>query len=88
VWASFYLKGAITRIIQPRLNNIVINGPYKYCRHPLYYGISVALIGVTIALKSWLGLITVLFIVLPSEIHRAKLEEKLLLERFGDEWLA
>jgi len=50
-------------------------------------GITIAFIGLTIALKSWLGLLVVFLIFLPSEIHRAILEEKLLSEKFGEEWI-
>jgi len=71
LYASFYLKRAITGMIQPRLDNLVTKGPYKYCRHPVYLGITIAFIGLTIALKSWLGLLVVFLIFLPSEIHRA-----------------
>lgn len=87
LWASFYLKRAIAGMIQPRLDNLVTNGPYKYCRHPVYLGMTIAFIGLAFALKSWLGLLSVLLMFLPSEIHRAKLEEKLLLEKFGEEWM-
>jgi protein-S-isoprenylcysteine O-methyltransferase Ste14 len=34
-----------------------------------------------------LQLLAVLLIFLPSEIYRAKLEEKLLSEKFGDKWI-
>ena len=36
---------------------------------------------------SWLGIFAVLFLFLPSEIHRAKLEEKELSNKFCKEWL-
>ncbi len=87
VWASFYLKYAIVGMIQPRLDKLVKNGPYKYCRHPVYFGIAISFWGLAFALKSWLGLLAVLLIFLPCEIYRAKIEEKLLLEKFGDEWM-
>ncbi len=87
IWASFYIKRAIAGMIKPTLNNLVINGPYKYCRHPVYFGITAAFFGLAFALKSWLGILSVLLIFLPSEMYRAKLEEKLLSEKFGKEWI-
>ena len=86
IWAWFYLKRAIAGMIQPRLNNLVTNGPYKYCRHPVYFGMTISFIGMAFALRSWLGLLAVLIIFLPSEIYRAKLEEKSLSEKFGEDW--
>lgn len=86
VWATIYLKNAINGMVSPRLEYIVTKGPYKYCRHPVYLGITIAFIGLTISLRSWLGCLLVIFLFLPSEIHRAKLEEKALSVYFGDDW--
>lgn len=87
IWASFYIKRAIAGMIEPTLNNLVIKGPYKYCRHPVYLGITIAFIGLAFALKSWMGILSALLIFLPIEIYRAKLEEKSLSEKFGEEWI-
>ncbi|HEY5535638.1 MAG TPA: isoprenylcysteine carboxylmethyltransferase family protein [Ignavibacteria bacterium] len=87
IWSTIYLKGAITDMVLPRFDYLVKNGPYNYCRHPIYLGITIAFIGLALALRSWMGLISVLLVFLPREIHRAKLEEKMLSEKFGDEWL-
>ena len=87
IWAAIYLKKAISGLINPRLDYVVKNGPYRFCRHPVYFGITIALIGLAISLRSWLGIFTVLLLFIPSEIYRAKLEEKALADKFGDEWL-
>lgn len=86
MWAAIYLKKAIMGIINPRLDIIVKNGPYKFCRHPVYFGITISMLGLAISLRSWIGIITVLFLFLPTEIHRAKLEEKAMAQKFGEEW--
>ena len=86
LWAAFYLKSAINGMVLPKLNQLVKDGPYRYCRHPVYLGMTIAFIGMAIALRSWLGIISVLLLFLPSEIFRAKLEDAALSEKFGNEW--
>ncbi len=87
IWAAMYLKKAISGLISPRLEYIVTGGPFKYSRHPVYFGMMVAMFGVAISLRSWLGLVAVLLLFLPSEIHRARLEEKELSRKFGKDWI-
>ena len=86
VWATFHIRGAISGMVKPRLSELVITGPYRFIRHPVYVGTTVALIGVTLSLRSWIGFLAVLILFLPSEIHRAKLEEKALAGKFGTKW--
>ena len=52
----------------------------------VYLGMTIALFGVTVSLRSWLGMISVFLLFLPTEIYRAKLEEKALFRLFGAEW--
>lgn len=87
IWAAIYLKKAISGFISPRLDYIVKDGPFKFSRHPVYFGMIVAMFGLAISLRSWLEMLAVLFLFLPSEIHRAKLEEKELSNKFGKVWI-
>ncbi len=86
VWATVFIKEAILGEVQPRLNILVKNGPYKFVRHPVYLGMTIALLGATIVTRNWLGMIGVFVLFLPSEIYRARLEEKALEKKFGVEW--
>jgi len=86
VWAGFHIKGAIGGMVSPRLDYLVKDGPYRFIRHPVYLGTTIALVGVTVSLRSWPGLLCVFFLFLPTEIHRAKLEEKALARKFGEQW--
>lgn len=86
IWAAAYVKEAFLGEVEPELNVIVKNGPYRFVRHPVYLGMTIAILGVPIALRSWPGLIAALLLFLPTEIYRAKLEEKALLRKFGKEW--
>jgi protein-S-isoprenylcysteine O-methyltransferase Ste14 len=86
IWAAVHIKRAFLGEVEPRLEILVQNGPYRFIRHPVYLGMTIAIAGLTIALRSWLGLIGVFLLFLPSEIYRAKLEERALLHKFGGKW--
>jgi protein-S-isoprenylcysteine O-methyltransferase Ste14 len=87
-WAAFYIKEAMAGVVEPRLEVLVKDGPYRFVRHPVYVGTAIALAGVTVVLRSWLGLLSVALLFLPTELHRAKLEEQALARKFGTEWEA
>ena len=72
--------------IEPETNKLVKSGPYKFIRHPVYLGMTIAIMGIPISLESWTGVLAVLVFFLPSEIYRAKLEEKVLSDMFREEW--
>lgn len=74
IWASLHIKDAIMGEVEPRLEKLVQEGPYRWTRHPVYLGMTIALLGAAIALRSWAGLIGVFLLFLPSEIWRAKLD--------------
>lgn len=67
---------------------LIKTGPYRFVRHPVYLGMTIALTGIPVAMRSCYGLIGVFLLFLPSEIYRAKLEEKALKGKFGSEWEA
>lgn len=86
IWATVYIKGAIAGEVEPRLQKLVQEGPYQFVRHPVYLGITIALLGVALTTRSWLGMLCVLLLFLPSEIYRARLEDRALSLKFGSEW--
>jgi protein-S-isoprenylcysteine O-methyltransferase Ste14 len=86
VVSVIYIKKAIFGEVKPNIDKLVVNGPYRIIRHPVYFGMTIAIAGVSISLNSWIGLLCVFIFFLPSEIYRAKLEEKALYEKFGKEW--
>ncbi len=86
VWSARHLEGAFHGEVEPRMDVLITSGPYRFVRHPVYLGMTIALIGLTIAFRSWLGLLGVFVFFLPSEIYRAKSEEKALTIKFGSEW--
>jgi len=86
VWATVHIKGAILGEVEAKLDVLVQTGPYRFVRHPVYLGMTIALFGVTVSLRSWLGMISVFLLFLPTEIYRAKLEEKALFRLFEGKW--
>lgn len=61
---------------------LVDTGIYHYIRHPIYTGDILLLIGLELALNSWLVLI--IFALIPYIFLQAKAEESLLLDTFPD----
>jgi protein-S-isoprenylcysteine O-methyltransferase Ste14 len=58
---------------------VISTGPYALVRHPMYAGVLVLLVGMPLALGSWLGLVVLAFL-LPVLIWRLLEEEKFLAE--------
>ena len=67
-------------------HNLISDGPYKNIRHPQYISQILSDFGAGLAIMSYLVLPMVIFVLLPLFILRAKYEEKLLSEKFGDDW--
>jgi protein-S-isoprenylcysteine O-methyltransferase Ste14 len=66
-------------------HTLIKNGIYHWIRHPVYLGLIITYIGVPVLLSSVLGFLVMLLII-PLLIHRIKLEERMLIERFGAEY--
>jgi protein-S-isoprenylcysteine O-methyltransferase Ste14 len=67
-------------------HELVMSGPYRFIRHPIYTGILLAQLGSIIATGSplWLIAFATFFIVY---VYRLNLEEKLMARRFSDQYL-
>jgi protein-S-isoprenylcysteine O-methyltransferase Ste14 len=63
-------------------HTLVKSGIYHWIRHPAYLGAIIAFLGVPVIFSSVLGFL-VMFLIVPLLIHRIKLEERMLIERFG-----
>lgn len=67
---------------------LVLTGPYRFIRHPGYAGYSLIALGIAVGYGSVAGLLVCLGLVLPSVVHRIRVEEQLLLAHFGDGYCA
>ena len=68
-------------------HKIVISGIYKTIRHPAYLGSLLSFLGIGIALVNWLSIIFIFIPIFIAFNYRIKVEEKVLIEEFGEEYL-
>ena len=67
-------------------HKLIIKGPYKYVRHPMYTLFYIFAIGLLLSISNWfVGLFALLSWHLLYVI-RVSTEEKMMLEQFGIEW--
>ena len=67
-------------------HELVTSGPYAYVRHPIYSGITLAMIGSAVALSIlWLALFLLYFAYF---LYSARAEEKMMLAQFPDTYPA
>ncbi|UTA66955.1 isoprenylcysteine carboxylmethyltransferase family protein [Emticicia sp. 21SJ11W-3] len=67
---------------------LIQTGLYQYVRHPSYTGAIITMLGTSVLFESWLSLTVSVFLLLAVYLYRIKLEEKLLIAHFGDEYRA
>jgi protein-S-isoprenylcysteine O-methyltransferase Ste14 len=69
----------VVRIQEERRQTVIATGPYHYVRHPMYAAILVFIVGTSLLLGSWYGvLFGLIFMVMLA--RRAVLEERTLRE--------
>ena len=88
VYTVASLKRGFFGETEPVLDHLVTGGPYSFCRHPLYLSFIVLILGLDLWLGSLLGVAHTLFLSIPSAVYRARVEDRLLREKFGAEWVA
>ena len=85
-YVLFYLKGGFFGETEPRLDYLITKGPYKFCRHPLYLSFIITILGIDLMFRSIIGFVFIFLVSIPSAVYRAKVEDKLLRDKFGQEW--
>jgi protein-S-isoprenylcysteine O-methyltransferase Ste14 len=66
-------------------HTLVKSGIYQWVRHPAYLGALLLFLGIPVMASSVLGFLVMLLLV-PYLLHRIKLEERMLIGRFGFEY--
>jgi protein-S-isoprenylcysteine O-methyltransferase Ste14 len=74
--------------VQPVSDRLVTGGPYRLVRHPAYLGMILSVVGLAAGMRSVWGVATCVVIFVPLGIHRARLEERMLAEKYGAAWEA
>jgi len=65
---------------------LVQSGPYRIIRHPAYAGYLFMAFGLALGYSSFLGFVSILFILLPAVVYRIRVEDRLLAEHFGTQF--
>jgi protein-S-isoprenylcysteine O-methyltransferase Ste14 len=89
-WVSIIqLRKAFT--VDVAVNNdqkLITTGLYKKIRHPSYTGMILIIIGLAIAMNSWVSALIVIIPISLVLIYRINVEEKLLADVFGEKYKA
>ncbi|MCW3979721.1 MAG: isoprenylcysteine carboxylmethyltransferase family protein [Candidatus Bathyarchaeota archaeon] len=85
-YAVAYLRSGFFGETEPKLDHLVTEGPYRLCRHPLYLSFIVLALGLDLVFGSILGVAFTVFLSIPSAVYRARVEDRLLREKFGEVW--
>lgn len=86
--AILKLKSMFTVDVSIQENHILVkNGIYKIIRHPAYLGSLLSFLGLGIAFVNWLSIFIIFIPIFFAFISRIRIEEKLLVENFGKEYL-
>jgi protein-S-isoprenylcysteine O-methyltransferase Ste14 len=65
---------------------IVETGPYRFIRHPAYSGSLLTLLGLGLALTSWLSLACIMLAAIIGYGYRVRVEESALCNELGDDY--
>lgn len=86
-WAIYILGKQFTVRVQVREKaKLVMQGPYRYIRHPSYTGTLLTMVGIALAVGTWFGALFALALNLIAYRYRINVEEQALQEAFGPEW--
>jgi protein-S-isoprenylcysteine O-methyltransferase Ste14 len=66
---------------------LIISGPFRYCRNPMTLGTILAYLGLSIAAATVVGVALALILGALLITYLKKVEEKELTERFGQQYL-
>ena len=89
IWTRAHLRGLYSGHVEVQVGHrLVQSGPYLFVRHPGYTGFLLMTLGVAIGYSSLIGLAAVLVLLLPGLAYRMQVEERLLIEQFGEEYRA
>lgn len=79
----FYSSTLLTR----EDHQLITHGVYRFVRHPLYFGVLIAIMGVPVYAPSLYGFL-IMALLIPIILFRIRMEEDMLTKRFGDEYKA
>ncbi|MDH5795695.1 MAG: isoprenylcysteine carboxylmethyltransferase family protein [Candidatus Bathyarchaeota archaeon] len=85
-YVLFYLKSGFFGETQPKLDFLITKGPYRFCRHPQYLSFVMMILSIDLMFGSVIGIVFTVVLSIPSAVYRARIEDRLLRDKFGEEW--
>lgn len=88
IWADGLFKKKNTTV-KPfeKSSALILEGPFRFSRHPMYLGMVIALLGVAIILGSLITFLVPIAFFITMQIVFIRHEEKALEQTFGQEYL-
>jgi protein-S-isoprenylcysteine O-methyltransferase Ste14 len=84
VWARLLLAGNWSGAVQVKHDHeLIVDGPYRWVRHPIYTGLLVAFVGTALAIGEWRAVLAVA-IAAAAFSRKLRLEEAVMRRQFGD----
>jgi len=84
-WALLWFSSWRMSARLDRGHELATGGPFACIRHPIYASVNLVALGTFLWVPSWPVLAAVILVVIGSDL-RARAEERLLLEAFGDQY--
>lgn len=84
---DFYVRGKGTLAPWDPPRKLVVAGPYRYMRNPMYVGVLTLVAGWALSLVSMLVTLYVIVLAIAFHIRVVVHEEPWLASQFGDEWV-
>jgi protein-S-isoprenylcysteine O-methyltransferase Ste14 len=87
IWGRRTLVAGGTNV-DPSLPSTVIvtAGPYRFSRNPLYVGLALVYLGLTVALDTWWGIVLLALVLIVMHLGVIQREERYLAQKFGDHY--
>lgn len=88
-WAIAVLGRFFSRTVSiEQGHQLITRGPFRWIRHPAYTGMLITDASVILGLGTWVGALLMFVLVLGAALYRIRVEERAMLETFGDEYRA
>jgi protein-S-isoprenylcysteine O-methyltransferase Ste14 len=84
IWARFVIAGNWSDFVQVKQDHeLIVDGPYRWVRHPIYTGLLLMFAGTALAVGEWRGVLAVV-VAAAAFWRKLKLEEAVMRHQFGD----
>jgi protein-S-isoprenylcysteine O-methyltransferase Ste14 len=88
-WSIVLLGRFFSRTVKIEQDHrLIVSGPFRWIRHPAYTGMLIMDTSIVLGLGTWAGALAMFIVVLLAALYRIRVEEKALLEAFGDQYRA